>query len=177
LIQEPYDPNHVIQAEQESRDHLKEALNQIQATIERVVQQVEKVESVEPPQNYQEEPPSYYEPFLQNNELSYPPQAPMGDDSLALLLQGQEEMKRDVQNSAAALDDEVVNRLASQCLNTQGTPMTTCEESKEEHSMKERLETLVEHEECCYVLEQLEEPIIDEDKEEVVKDLGDAELP
>ncbi|RYQ85398.1 hypothetical protein Ahy_B10g104959 [Arachis hypogaea] len=46
------------------------------------------------PYLYQEEPPSYHEPSLQNNKPSYPPQAPI-DDPLALLLQGQEAMKRD----------------------------------------------------------------------------------
>ena len=55
--------------------------------------------SQEPPQctpspyPYQEEPPSYYKPSLQNNEPSYPPQAPI-DDSLTLLLQGQADMQR-----------------------------------------------------------------------------------
>ena len=81
-------------------------------------------------------------------------------------------MKWDVQNFTAALD-EVVNRLASQCLGTQSTPMATCEESKEEHNMKERLDD----EKYCLVLEQLEEATIDEDKEEVVEDLGDVKPP
>ena len=85
-------------------------------------------------------------------------------------------MKRDVQNFMAALD-AVTNQLASQCLNTQGTPMATCGESNEEHSMKERLEISVGNEGSCFVLEQLEEALIVEDKEEVVEDLGDAELP
>ena len=48
-IQEPYDPNHIIQEEQESRDRLKETLDQFQATMKRVVQQVERVEIIEPP--------------------------------------------------------------------------------------------------------------------------------
>ena len=63
LIQEPHNPNHIIQEEQESRDHLKEALDQFQATMECVVQQMERMENIEPPQFYQEEPPSYYGPF------------------------------------------------------------------------------------------------------------------
>ena len=86
------------------------------------------------------------------------------------------QMTRDVQQFMTALD-EVVNRLASQLLDTQGTPMATCGESKEEHSMKERLKTPVEKEECYFVLEQLEEPMIIKEKEEVVEDLGDAEPP
>ena len=98
------------------------------------------------------------------------------DETLSVLVQGQEEMKRDVQNFMAALD-AVTNQLASQCLNTQGTPMATCGESNEEHSMKERLETPVGNEGSCFVMEQLEEALIVEDKEEVVEDLGDAELP
>ncbi|XP_072055504.1 uncharacterized protein [Arachis hypogaea] len=174
-IQEPYDPTHDIQEEQESRDHLKEALDQFQATVECFVQQVERVENIEPPQLYQEEPPSYYEPFPQNDEPFHPPQPPM-DDILGVLVQGQEEMKRDVQNFMAALD-AVTNQLASQCLNAQGIPMATCGESNEEHSMKERLETPVGNEGSYFVLEQLEEALIVEDKEEVVEDLGDAELP
>ena len=71
----------------------------------------------------------------------------------------------------------MVNRLASQLLDTQGTPVDTCGESKEEHSLKKRLETSVEKEECYFVLEQLEEPMTIEEGEEVVEDLGDAELP
>ncbi|QHO46497.1 uncharacterized protein DS421_6g187950 [Arachis hypogaea] len=55
--------------------------------------------------------------------------------------------------------------------------MATCRELVEEHSMKERVETSVENEDCCFVLEQLEEPMIDKDKEEMVEDLGDAESP
>ncbi|QHN93124.1 uncharacterized protein DS421_17g589990 [Arachis hypogaea] len=175
LIQEPHDPNHIIQEEQESRDRLKEALDQFQATMECVVQQVERVENIEPPQLYQEEPPSYYEPSPQFNETFHPPQS-LRDETLGVLVQGQEEMKRDVQNFMAALD-AVTNQLASQCLNTQGTLMATCGESNEEHSMKERLETPVRNEGSCFVLEQLEEALIVEDKEEVVEDLGDAELP
>jgi len=175
LIQEPHDPNHIIQEEQESRDHLKEALDQFQATMECVVQQVERMESIKPPQLYQEEPPSYYEPFPQNDEPFQPPQSLM-DETLGVLVQGQEEMKRDVQNFMAALD-VVTNQLASQCLNTQGTPMATCGESNEEHSMKERLETPVGNEGNCFVREQLEEVLIVKDKEEVVEDLGDAEPP
>ncbi|QHN93848.1 uncharacterized protein DS421_17g596180 [Arachis hypogaea] len=175
LIQEPHDPNHIIQEEQESRDRLKEALDQFQATMECVVQQVERVENIEPPQLYQEEPPSYYEPSPQFNETFHPPQS-LRDETLGVLVQGQEEMKRDVQNFMAALD-AVTNQLASQCLNTQGTLMATCGELNEEHSMKERLETPAENEGSCFVLEQLEEALIVEDKEEVVEDLGDAELP
>ena len=38
--------------------------------------------------------------------------------------------------------------------------MVTCGELIEKHSMKERLETPVEKEECYFVLEQLEEPMI-----------------
>ena len=64
---------------------------------------------------------------------------------------------------------------SSQCLDIQGTPIATCEESKEEQNMKERLETPVEKKECYFVLEQLEEPVIIEEEEEVVEDLGDAE--
>ncbi|QHN76627.1 uncharacterized protein DS421_19g645540 [Arachis hypogaea] len=175
LIQEPHDPNHIIQEEQESRDRLKEALDQFQATMECVVQQVKRVENIEPPQLYQEEPPSYYEPSPQFNETFHPPQS-LRDETLGVLVQGQEEMKRDVQNFMAALD-AVTNQLASQCLDTQGTLMATCGESNEEHSMKERLETPVGNEGSCFVLEQLEEALIVEDKEEVVEDLGDAELP
>ena len=56
--------------------------------------------SQEPPQYtpppYQEEPPSYNEPFLQNDEPSHPPQSLM-DETLGVLLHGQEEMTRDVQ--------------------------------------------------------------------------------
>ncbi|RTK74939.1 hypothetical protein DRJ71_18025, partial [Enterococcus faecalis] len=93
------------------------------------------------PKLYQEEPPSYYEPFPQINEPFYPPQPPI-DDILDVLIQGQEEMKRDVQQFTVALD-AVTNRLASQCLNTQRTPMAICGEIIEEHNMKERLETPV----------------------------------
>jgi len=85
-------------------------------------------------------------------------------------------MTRDVQQFMTALN-EVVNRLASQLLDTQGTPMAKYGESKEEHSMKERLETPVEEEEGYIVLEQLEEPMTIEEEEEVVEDLGDAEPP
>ena len=45
-------------------------------------------------------------------------------------MQGQEEMTRDVQQFMTALD-AVVNRLASQLLDTQGTPMATCGELNE----------------------------------------------
>jgi len=93
------------------------------------------------------------------------------DGTLGVLLQGHEEMTRDVQQFMTALD-AVVNRLASQLLDTQGTPM-----AQEEHSMKERLETPVEREEGYFVLEQLEEPMIIKEEEEVVEDLGDAEPP
>ncbi|QHO49566.1 uncharacterized protein DS421_1g15090 [Arachis hypogaea] len=174
-IQEPYDPNHVIQAEQESRDHLKEVLDQFQATMERVVQQVEKVENVELPHYYYNEPSSYYEPSLQNNEPLHPPQSLM-DETLGVLLHGQDGMKWDVQQFVVVLA-EVVNRLASQCLDTQGTPMATYGESNEKPSMRERLDTPVENVEYYFVLEQLEEPMTIEEEEEVVEDLGDAEPP
>ncbi|RYR34791.1 hypothetical protein Ahy_A10g049821 [Arachis hypogaea] len=137
--------------------------------------------SQEPPQctpslyPYQEEPPSYYEPSLQNNEPSYSPQAPI-DDPLTLLLQGQEAMKRDTLEFVTNLT-KVVHTLTHQCLKTQGTSVTTCERSKEEQSMKERLENPVETEELNFVLEQLEKPMIIEEKEEVVEDLGDVESP
>jgi len=98
------------------------------------------------------------------------------DETLGVLLQGQEEMTRDVQQFMTALD-EVVNRLASQLLDIQRAPMATCRESKEEHGMKEGLETLMEKEECHFVLEQLEKPLIIEQEEEVVEDLGDAKPP
>jgi len=68
------------------------------------------------------------------------------------------------------LCSKVVNRLASQCLGNQSPPLATCEESKEEHSMKERLETPVGNEGSCFVLEQLEGA-------RIVEDLGDAEPP
>ncbi|RYR65505.1 hypothetical protein Ahy_A03g011434 isoform A [Arachis hypogaea] len=103
LNQEPHDPNHIIQEEQEPRDHLKEALDQFQATMECVVQQVERMENIEPPQFYQEQSSSYYEPFPQHDESFHPPQ-PLMDETLGVLVQGQEEMKRDVQNFMAALD-------------------------------------------------------------------------
>ncbi|QHN87372.1 uncharacterized protein DS421_16g554510 [Arachis hypogaea] len=137
--------------------------------------------SQEPPQYssspylYQEEPPSYHEPSLQNNKPSYSPQAPI-DEPLTLLLQGQEAMKRDTLEFVTNLT-KVVHTLAHQCLNTQGTSVTTCEKSKEEQSMKEKLENSVKKEESNFVLEQLEEPIIIEEKEEVVEDLGDVESP
>ncbi|XP_072076631.1 uncharacterized protein [Arachis hypogaea] len=139
-----------------------------------VVQQVEKMESDEPPYPYYDEPPSYHEPFLPSNEPSYPPQSSM-HDTLGVLLQGQREMKREVLEFTAALN-EVVNRLASQHLGTQETPMATYGESIEERNMKETLETPVDNEERDFVLEKVEEAIIVEE-EEVVEDLGDAELP
>ena len=85
-------------------------------------------------------------------------------------------MKRDTLEFVTNLT-KVVHTLAHQCLNTQGTSVTTCEKSKEEQSMKEKLENSVEKEESNFVLEQLEEPIIIEEKEEVVEDLGDVESP
>ncbi|KAL4394427.1 hypothetical protein AHAS_Ahas02G0150900 [Arachis hypogaea] len=127
------------------------------------------------PQFYQEEPPSYHEPSLQNNEPSYPPQAPI-DDPLTLLLQGQEAMKRDTLEFVTNLT-KVVHTLAHQCLNTQGASVATCGTAKEEQSMKERLETLVGDKKCHFISEQLEEPMIIEGKEEVVEDLGDVESP
>ncbi|QHN86212.1 uncharacterized protein DS421_16g544120 [Arachis hypogaea] len=126
-----------------------------------------------PPLSYQEEPPSYYEPFFQDNEPSYPPQSSM-DEILSLILQGQGEMQRETLEFVATLT-KVVSTLASQYLSTQSTPTVTCGESIEKH--KERLETPVEIEGCYFVLEQLEEPMIIEEEEEVVEDLGDAEPP
>ncbi|KAL4396376.1 hypothetical protein AHAS_Ahas01G0085700 [Arachis hypogaea] len=72
---------------------------------------------------------------------------------------------------------KVVHTLAYKCLNTQGASLATYGESIEEQSMKERLKTLVGDEGCYFVLEQLEEPMIIEEKEEVVEDLGDVESP
>ncbi|XP_057755539.1 uncharacterized protein LOC130974698 [Arachis stenosperma] len=189
------------QAEQESQDHFKEAMDRLQATIHQmereesrkadealmanksqiknkglkcVVQQVEKMESVEPPHPYHDEPPSYHEPFLPSNEPSYPPQSPM-DDTLDVLLQEKREMQSTTLEFIATLT-EVVGNLASMRFDTQSTPMDACGESNEEHSMKEKLETPVENAECGFVLEQLEEVVLVED-EEVVEDLGDAEPP
>ena len=76
-----------------------------------VVQQVKKIESVEPPHPYYDEPPSYHEPFLSSNEPSYPPQ-PLMHDTLGVLLQGQREMERGVLEFATALT-KVVNQFAS----------------------------------------------------------------
>ncbi|XLU69868.1 hypothetical protein S245_028921, partial [Arachis hypogaea] len=84
------------------------------------------------------------------------------------------EMQRETLKFVATLT-KVVSILASQYLSTQSTPMVTCGESIKEQSMKERLETPVEKEEGHFVLEQLEEPMIIEEEEEVVEDLGDAE--
>ncbi|QHN86440.1 uncharacterized protein DS421_16g546290 [Arachis hypogaea] len=128
--------------------------------------------SAELPYPYYDEPPSYYEPLLLTDEPSYPLQSPM-DDTLGVLLQGQREMQRTTLEFIATLT-EVVDNLASLCFNTQSTPMAACEESNEEHIIKERLGTPVKSEECDFVLEQLEETVIDEEKE-VVEDLGDAE--
>jgi len=72
---------------------------------------------------------------------------------------------------------KVVYTVAHQCLNTQGTSVNTCEKSKEEQSMKEKLENSVEKEESNFVLEQLEKPTIIEERGEVVEDLGDVESP
>ncbi|KAL4276090.1 hypothetical protein AHAS_Ahas20G0172400 [Arachis hypogaea] len=127
------------------------------------------------PYPYKEEPPSYHEPSLQNDEPSYPPQAPI-DDPLTLLLQGQEAMKQDTLEFVTNLT-KVVHTLAHQCLNTQGASIATCGTAKEEQSMKERLKTPVGDEKFHFVLEQLEEAIIIEEKEEVVEDLGDVESP
>ncbi|XP_072080079.1 uncharacterized protein [Arachis hypogaea] len=131
-----------------------------------VVQQVEEMES--------DEPPSYHEPFLLSNELSYPPQSPM-DDTLSVLLQEQREMQRTTLEFVATLT-EVVGNLASLRFDTQSTPMATCGKSIEERSMKETLETPVDNEERDFVLEQVEEAVIVEE-EEVVEDLGDTEPP
>ncbi|XP_072070033.1 uncharacterized protein [Arachis hypogaea] len=177
-IQEQYDPNYVSQAEQEPRDDFKEAMDRLQATIhqmereearkaheallanksqlenkglECVVQQVEKMESVEPPHPYHDEPPSYYEPLLPTDEPSYPLQSPI-DNTLGVLLQWQREMQRTTLEFIATLT-EVVDNLASLHFNTQSTPMAACGESIEECSIKERLETPVESEECGFVLE------------------------
>ena len=131
------------------------------------------MENMEPPHPYYDDSPSYYKPFLQNNEPFYPPQSSM-DETLSLILQGQGEMQSETLEFMATLT-KVVSILASQCLSTQSTPMVTCGEPIKEHSMKERLETPVEKEECYFVLEQLEEPMTIEEKEEVVEDLGDAD--
>ena len=61
-------------------------------------------------------------------------------------------MKRDTLEFVTNLT-KVVHTLAHQCLNTQGTSVTTCEKSKEEQSMKEKLENSVEKEESNFVLE------------------------
>ncbi|RYR34341.1 hypothetical protein Ahy_A10g049155 isoform C [Arachis hypogaea] len=71
--------------------------------LECVGQQVEQIENIEPSHHHYDEPPSYYEPFPQNDESFHPHQPPM-DDILGVLVQGQEVMKRDVQNFMAALD-------------------------------------------------------------------------
>ncbi|RYQ96509.1 hypothetical protein Ahy_B08g092277 [Arachis hypogaea] len=173
--QEHYDSTYDSQAGQESTDRLQEAIDQLHAIIrqkfgprdscieqsiptdECVEQQVEKMETVEPPHPYQEEPPPYHEPFLPSSEPPYPPQSPM-NETLGVLLQGQEEMEKNVLNFVAALG-ELINQLASQHLNTQSTPMATCRESKEERCMKETLETPVDNEERGFVLEQVEEAI------------------
>jgi len=139
-----------------------------------VVQQVEKMTSVEPPHPYYDEQPSYHEPFLLSNEHSYPPQPSM-NDTLSILLQGQREMQRTIQEFVATLT-EVVGNLASLRFDTQSTPMATCGVPIEERSMKETLETPVDNEKCGFVLEQVEEAEIVEEKE-VVEDLGDAEPP
>jgi len=72
---------------------------------------------------------------------------------------------------------KVVSTLSYKFLNTQGAFVATCEESIEDNSMKERLENPVGDEGGYFVLEQLEEPMVIEEKEEVVEDLGDVESP
>ena len=96
-------------------------------------------------------------------------------DTLGVLLQGQREMQRITQEFVSTWT-EVVGNLASLHVNTQSTPMATCGEPIEEHSMKEILETSVDGEERDFVLEQVEKVVIVEE-EEVVEDLGDAEPP
>ncbi|KAL4381240.1 hypothetical protein AHAS_Ahas04G0113700 [Arachis hypogaea] len=85
-------------------------------------------------------------------------------------------MKRDTLEFVTNLT-KVVHTLAYKCLNTQDASIATYGESIEERSMKERLETPVGDEGCHFVLEQLEEAMIIEEKEEVVEDLGDIESP
>ena len=69
-----------------------------------------------------------------------------------------------------------MSQLSSRRANIQGPPTAPCGQSKEERSMKEILETPVDRTGHDFILEQVEEAVI-VNEEELVEDLGDAELP